>query len=142
MEFEQTLQWSDRFLTGVVEIDDQHRILVGILNEAGFRLSRDGGADYLEQVTSDLLSYAIYHFATEERLMLQYDYGDAWPEDAQAHLNEHRDFSSKVMAVGDQVRQGQPVSTEELLRFLRNWLVNHVLNTDQRLGAFIKQQEA
>ena len=86
MEFEQTLQWSDRFLTGVVEIDDQHRILVGILNEAGFRLSRDGGVDYLEQVTSDLLSYAIYHFATEERLMLQYDYGDAWPEDGAAPL--------------------------------------------------------
>ena len=56
-------------LTGVPEIDRQHRILVDALIEARASLSGDPADPLFERITRDLLAYAIYHFDTEEQSM-------------------------------------------------------------------------
>ena len=58
--------WNDNLVTGVAEIDEQHRILVNSINEANTRLANNISAEILDQITRDLLSYALYHFETEE----------------------------------------------------------------------------
>jgi hemerythrin-like metal-binding protein len=87
--------------------------------------------------SSDLLSYALYHFETEEDLMIQYGYNETSAEDAERHQNEHRAFSSRVVAVREGLKGGIMISREDLLSFLNNWLVNHILNTDKKLANFI-----
>jgi hemerythrin len=131
------IEWNDSFDTGVPEIDEQHRILVNTLNEANAKLADDVSLDFVEQITQDLLSYALYHFETEEELMQEYGYGDDSAADAEQHLQQHRGFSSKVVAVRDNLRAGIPISREDLISFLNGWLINHILNTDKKLGAFI-----
>lgn len=131
------LVWNDSFVTGVAEIDDQHRILVNTLNEANAKLAVDSSVEFLEQITRDLLSYALYHFETEEELMKEFGYEGDHADDADAHLKQHRSFSSKVVAVRDGIKAGTLISREDLLAFLNGWLVNHILNTDKKLGAFI-----
>jgi hemerythrin-like metal-binding protein len=131
------LVWNTNFETGVTEIDDQHRILVNTLNEANAKLAGNSSAEFLEQITRDLLSYALYHFETEEELMKEYGYDEEEGQDADAHLQQHRSFSAQVVAVRDGLKAGNLISREELLGFLNSWLVNHILNTDRRLGAFI-----
>lgn len=134
--------WTDALVTGVDEIDDQHRILVKTLNDAGVQLAGNRDAVLLEQITRDLLSYAIYHFETEEELMAQHQYAAACPEDAAAHQNQHRSFSAKVVAVRDGLKTGKPISREDLLSFLNGWLVGHIMNTDKKLAAHILAQRA
>jgi hemerythrin-like metal-binding protein len=134
--------WNVNFLTGVDEIDDQHRILVNTLNEANAKLEGNSSAEFLEQITRDLLSYALYHFETEEELMTEYGYGEERTEDAESHLQQHRSFSAKVVAVRDGLKAGTLISREDLLSFLNNWLVNHILHTDKRLGAFVAGKRA
>jgi hemerythrin-like metal-binding protein len=129
--------WNDSFVTGVTEIDEQHRILVNTLNDANAKLAANGSIDFLEQITRDLLSYALYHFETEEELMQEYGYREESARDADAHLQQHRSFSSKVVAVRDGLKAGTTISREDLLSFLNDWLVSHILNTDKKLGAFI-----
>lgn len=42
----------------------------------------------------------------------------------------------------DGIKAGNPITADDLLAFLDNWLINHILNTDQRLGAFIRERQA
>lgn len=134
------IEWNEKLLTGVTEIDSQHKILVDAINDANSRLMEDHDIKLVEQITKDLLSYAIFHFETEEDLMQQYGYDGESTEDAQLHQKQHREFSSQVLAVRDGLRDGKEISREDLLAFLNGWLISHIMNTDQRLGAFIKQK--
>ena len=131
------LIWNDSFTTGVREIDEQHMILVNILNEASVKLARDSSRELLQTITQDLLAYALYHFEEEEGLMQKYGYEHAHPEELKAHLAQHRDFSKEVLVIREQLKLGKAIPYKELLEFLNQWLVNHIMNTDKHLGAFI-----
>jgi len=128
------IQWNDAMLTGVAEMDAQHRILVDTLVEANAKLTDSASDPLFEQITRDLLAYAIYHFDTEEQLMRQRGYA---PDKTAAHVSEHRRFSERVVALRNEARKGEPGSRNALLAFLRDWLVNHIMTSDQRLGEFI-----
>jgi len=129
--------WNDDLITGVTEIDDQHRILVNSINEANTRLASESSTEILEQITRDLLSYALYHFETEEELMQQYGYDESGDRNAEEHLQQHRSFSTTVVSVRNDIKAGKLISREDLLTFLNGWLINHILNTDKKLAAFI-----
>lgn len=129
--------WNDSYITGVAEIDDQHRILVNTFNAANAELLVNYSAQLLEQISYDLLSYALYHFETEEKLMQEYGYGEQKTEDANLHTQQHRSFSAKVVAVRDGIKAGNLISREDLLSFLNGWLIQHILNTDKQLASFI-----
>jgi len=129
--------WNENFATGVPEIDEQHMILVHTLNEASVKLQRDTKIETLQQITQDLLSYALYHFETEEELMQECGYPEEAQADAAQHLEQHRAFSSKVVAVHERIKSGTPPSSAELLGFLSDWVTHHILKTDKKLGAFI-----
>lgn len=135
------LVWNDELVTGITEIDEQHRILVNSINEVNTRLSNTAvNAEILEKITQDLLSYALYHFETEEGLMKEYNYAETNNEDSVIHQRQHRDFSSTVVSVREGIKSEKLISREDLLTFLNGWLVNHILNTDKRLGAFILEK--
>lgn len=131
------LIWNDSLMTGVPEIDEQHRILVHTFNEASEKLCGEVSQEVLQAITQDLLGYALYHFETEELLMRDAGYEAEDDADARRHLAEHRDFSTQVLAVRDRLKAGIPIPPHELLVFLNNWLVNHIMHTDMRLAAFI-----
>ena len=132
--------WNDTFLTGINRIDDQHKVLVNTLNEANTRLANGVTRDLLEQITRDLLSYAIYHFETEEGLMREYDYEAGSDAAETRHREEHRSFSQQVVKLREGLRDGRLVTREELLSFLNQWLVNHILHTDKQFGEFLIKQ--
>lgn len=141
MNVQKRLEWGEALLTGVPEIDEQHMILVHTLNEAAERLGRECSAEILGQITQDLLGYALYHFDTEEELMQQSGYCEQDATMQALHLEQHRSFSAKVVAVRHDLKAGVLISREELLSFLNNWLINHILNTDKRLAAFLLTSE-
>jgi hemerythrin-like metal-binding protein len=126
--------WNETLLTGIKNIDDQHQILVSMLNEANDRLAENNGREMLEEMIRDLMSYALYHFDTEEALMLENNYPE---ENKLAHFHEHRNFSSEVSMLQQNLRQGKRIPLEELLTFLNDWLVDHILKTDMELANFL-----
>jgi hemerythrin-like metal-binding protein len=132
-----TIEWSDALLTGVAEMDQQHRILVDTLIEARTNLTDDASKPLFERITRDLLAYAIYHFNTEEQLMLRYAYAVAAPEAVAGHLAAHRHFSERVVELRSAARLGKMGSRDALLSFLETWLVDHILKVDKQLGQFL-----
>jgi hemerythrin len=129
--------WNNAFLTGIDRIDEQHKVLVNTLNEANARLANCVTRELLEQITRDLLSYAIYHFETEEGLMQEYGYEAGSVEEERRHRQEHRSFSQQVVNLREGLRDGRLVTREALLSFLNQWLVNHILHTDKQFGEFL-----
>lgn len=128
--------WSDALAIGVPEIDRQHRYLVDSIDEARRTLPEQPSSEQVEQLTRELLAYAIYHFETEEILMQDHGYGDA-----DRHRQQHRDFSARVIALRDELRAGRPVSRAELLDFLGEWLRHHIMHTDRGLGEFLREKD-
>jgi hemerythrin-like metal-binding protein len=137
LEHFQPIKWDETMATGIAAIDKQHRYLVDTLQEANVKLLDENNSALLKQVAKDLLGYAITHFETEEGLMLRYGYAAAHPREARDHIAQHRKFSSQVVGVRDQLREGQEVSRIEVLRFLNHWMRNHVLGTDKQLAKFL-----
>jgi hemerythrin len=132
------IEWSEKMTTGVPEVDSQHRYLVDTLREANRRLLDEHESALLGEIARDLLTYAIMHFQTEEDLMKRYGYADAYPDLAKTHIAQHRDFSRQVVTVCDSLREGRLVSRIDVLKYLNEWLRNHVLGIDQKLGAFVR----
>lgn len=130
-------RWSEVLLCGIEEMDRQHRILVDTLTEAKSSLTDEAGGRLFEQITCDLLAYALYHFETEEQLMRRSGYAAAAPEAAASHLAQHRHFSAQIVALRAAARRGDGGNMGELLPFVEDWLANHILTTDRHLAQFI-----
>lgn len=128
------ITWNESLMTGVSVIDEQHQILVGMLNDANARLTGTSSREVLQGIVRELISYALYHFDTEEEMMVERGYPEA---DRERHFAEHRGFSEKVESVQQGLAQGHLITRDELLGFLNQWLLNHILKTDRLLGAFI-----
>lgn len=135
----QPIEWADSMSTGIAAIDKQHHFLIDTMQEANEKLIGEHNNTVLSDFTKVLLRYAITHFETEEKLMQRYGYAESHPAEAQHHVEQHREFSRQVVAVCDQLREGQNVSHIELLTFLNNWLRDHLLGIDQLLGEFLRQ---
>lgn len=131
------IQWNSEFETGVAEIDLQHRVLIGRFNEANATLHDHSGLDVWEHFTYDLLSYALYHFSTEEKQAADFGFDREESADALAHREQHRSFSAHITSMREQLHAGARPSRKQFLGFLSTWLVEHILHTDKRLGAFI-----
>jgi len=129
------IAWNDALMTGVTTMDEQHKILVNMINEANYLLDEKAGRDVYMEVVKDLISYALYHFDEEEELMIAAQYPQ---ELRQHHIEEHRAFSGKVTTIQQELVQGKLIHRDELIGYLNHWLVNHIMVTDQQLGQALK----
>lgn len=131
------LKWSDALATGVARIDQQHKMLINILNDAN-QCFRDGqDAEAQVKIMEDLIGYTTYHFDSEEELMEAGGYGERLPDEEKRHVREHRAFAKAASDYQLALKQGKPIDYEMLFGFLNNWLVNHVMGTDQKFGRFL-----
>jgi hemerythrin-like metal-binding protein len=128
------IEWNAALETGVAEIDSQHRFLVDVFNRACTWLHQEGATQRFDEITRDLLGYAIFHFEAEEGLMLQSGY-DA--DDTARHLQTHRDFSARLVEARAGLRGDDTAARIALLQFLGDWLAGHIRGTDRQLAAHV-----
>jgi hemerythrin len=125
--------WSDAYLVGVPEMDDQHRRLVELISRFYDSLSdRAPAREALADLVCGILDYTRYHFTTEERLMREWGY----PE-AEAHRDQHGGFIARAVSLADRFTQGQLVLSIEATSFLREWILSHIQGTDRALARHI-----
>ena len=136
----QAIAWRADFATGVAIIDDQHRVLVKMLNDASAQLTDASPLKDYEVIVQGLLNYAAYHFKTEEGLMATHGYDKARTALAVEHIKQHKGFAEKVFAANEQIKAGTRIPKKKLVDFLTAWLTNHILHTDKVLGAFLRDK--
>jgi hemerythrin len=124
-------QWSDSFSIGLQEVDEQHKVLVGLLNELHEAIVKHHGSQAARDVLNRLAEYTRTHFTVEESLMRLLNY----PE-FQQHKQMHEDLLHQVIDLQHKLDTGQAAITFELLHFLKVWLTKHINESDKRFGAF------
>lgn len=137
----QSFVWDQRFETGLVTVDEQHRHLVEVLNRLGEWVveGAPGGESKAETTLEELARYADYHFSTEHALMDQT--GLDWRHRT-AHLAEHAAFMRDVERIAASARLSPQRGWQVLLEFLTHWLIFHILGTDQVMAHQIRAVEA
>lgn len=119
------IEWKEEYNLGIPQIDKQHQQLVTLIN----RLTKaeiEGGM--ITYVFDDLDNYVKEHFRAEEELLRAFEY-----EDFEAHKEEHRTFEGWLSAVRQSFNLGGSSShliAESMNAYLRNWLINHILESD------------
>lgn len=53
----------------IKEIDDQHKILIGLINLLHDAMLANRGSEIQKEIVTELAEYVRYHFATEEKYM-------------------------------------------------------------------------
>ena len=124
------LEWNENLSVGVPSIDEQHKALLGLLNELFDATQAGRGQVVLGKVLKELADYTVYHFQYEEALFAQTGYSAA-PD----HMKEHDGLTTLVQALRQKYQDGaREILSEDLLKFLRRWLYTHIIGSDKKFG--------
>ena len=124
--------WSDKSLTGIAIIDEQHRGIVSAINSLHYFIKAGQGGEALSPTLKLLEYYIDVHFKTEERLMSAADY-PALKE----HLRQHIDLSGKTKEFAGHLTGDQ--EAEAVLSFLREWWMNHINREDKKYVPYVME---
>lgn len=124
--------WGDQLKVGLPLIDNQHEQLIALANLLYLAMKAQRGREVLNQLFVDLANYTVWHFDTEEKLMLE----SGFPS-AAAHVHEHAELKRTVSELSEKAKLKQLEVTLETMNFLRDWLSHHINYTDRRLAEFI-----
>lgn len=135
----EVLPWSKSFETGNSKIDEQHQVLVTLLNKlAGTLVTQDEVK--LNLAFDALTDYVNIHFSDEEEIWLEYFKDDSW---FSSHQKTHASFLPAVTAIKKQAdSESLPNTIEKLVHFLLRWLILHIIDTDKRMVLAIDALES
>ncbi len=123
--------WDNSFNLNVKVIDEHHRHLVGLLNQS-YNAIHLNDSPRIKLVLKELHEYTKYHFNAEEAMMQQYDF----PSHS-SHEKEHAQFSQHVDELQSKLTIGEALYNIQIVVFLKDWLVNHILVTDRELAIYL-----
>jgi hemerythrin len=129
--------WDDSFDIQVEVIDAQHRRLVELMNRLIAMQDQTTSDDEIADILGAMTNYLGYHFETEEQMMIDHGY----PE-LESHREEHQTFVTQTAYFIATYRQSGVSLKKDILLFLKEWLVEHILQTDAAFGAFLKESRA
>ncbi|HTX71360.1 MAG TPA: bacteriohemerythrin [Rectinemataceae bacterium] len=122
------IEWPGNLMLGIPSIDEQHRVLVVLLNRIHEGLCEGQSSQAIETVIDELTAYASMHFAEEEHYLDRYNLPSA-----EAHRLEHRQFMKYVEECRDRLGTGDALTRTELIYFLAGWITRHIGQEDHRL---------
>lgn len=123
-------------------VDGDHKHLVDLINAFELAIERDIDHKKIARVLLSLLEYTGEHFAREEQLQLaiRYPYHES-------HRRSHRDVLKKLSdIIGEYSRAPAGAMRDRMVRdlagFLKEWLVDHIIQSDLRMKPYVLQMQA
>lgn len=126
------LAWDEKYSIHIELIDTQHKRLFALLKNLFDEMGKDRTQEALGVIIGGLTQYAAEHFATEEKLLTQYDF----PGHLE-HKKEHEAFEVKIAAFLRDFKEGKATLTMDVIKFLLSWLDQHILKIDKEYAPFL-----
>lgn len=137
-----SIAWREAMCVGDQTVDDDHKHLIDLIN--AFEIAIAGKVDHkkIARVLLGLVEYTGEHFAREEELQLaiRYPYHES-------HRRSHRDVLKKlseIVSVYTKAPEGptRDAMVRDLANFLKEWLVDHIIQSDLRMKPYVLQMQA
>lgn len=128
------LTWNSSFEIGIPAIDEEHRAIVENFEKLYLLMMSGQGHDFYAELLDFLTHYIDTHFANEEAFQKSIGY-----DRMDQHMKRHQFFREKIQSLIDE--QKSPISNTDLIKlnlFIKDWLIQHILNEDKKLGDFYK----
>lgn len=126
------LIWDNTLSVEVREIDEDHRKLIDLFNALNRAVIQGQSKSYIEAVLEELISFTVWHFRHEERLMLEHDFTAA-----AAHKTEHQQLIDSARLLQEKFLQHDTPLSMDDIEFLEQWLTGHILGADMELGSYL-----
>jgi hemerythrin len=130
------MSWMDSYSVSVPQFDSQHKQLFALINRLHDAMAKGHANDVMAKTLDELILYTKSHFQAEEKLLESKGYPDL-----AAHKAQHEKFTSQVVQFQEDFISGKLTVTIQLMNFLRDWLIHHILETDKQYGEFLKQRQ-
>ena len=137
--------WRDQMSVDGALIDQDHRVLIGLINDFGATQATAEAIPTLEAILAKLDRYTQIHFEREEKLQraILYPFHEA-------HRRSHKDLIRQLSEVREELKtKAAAHSSEELAAahakmgdFLHHWLVDHIIETDLRMKPYTAELRA
>ncbi len=128
-------EFTDDCRIGIEHIDEEHKYLFDLLNQAYILVTTDYHSDYyqrLKEIIAELDHYAEQHFTHEEEYMAK-----ICDPELILQRSQHAFFREKILEFDliniDEITEQQRVLAD-LVSFLAKWLYRHILSSDILIG--------
>ncbi len=128
------IQWKANYETHIPEVDKQHQKLVELINTLYDSMKAGQSTEKCYVILEELVNYTDYHFKTEERLFEKVNY----PE-KDRHRKLHDELRVQAVDHLKHYKEKPLVNSIEVMHFLTEWLNQHILSEDLKLGKFVNQ---
>ncbi len=128
------VEWSDDLSVDVRTIDEHHMVLLDLINELYSAMRQRKAGDVIGEVAERLLEYTKYHFGYEEKIFDKHRYPETAP-----HKKLHKTFISKIAEFKDDVDAGKVTASTDIIRFLKDWLIKHIMVVDAKYTDFMHE---
>lgn len=129
------MEWTPALELGIQQIDSQHKKLVDMMNELHAAMKEGRGAQKGPVIIKKLVDYTEYHFGDEEKFQQSFNYTDF-----ANHKKVHISITAKLRGLEERANAGSTTVQSELLRFMRDWLVGHIQQTDKQYADEFKKK--
>ena len=127
------ITWKDFYSVGCKELDHQHRLLLGIVNDLYEAVISNADQQAVRAILDRLVDYTAIHFSREEELMEEHRFPSL-----EAHKILHNSLKTKTL----QLRHNWTTAGRtEVLKYLKSWWLNHICQCDKEYTPFFMAQE-
>ncbi len=124
-----TPSWGGSQKTDLSVLDGQHRMLATLIRDLHDVMRDARSIDTISAVFTEVVEYAKFHFAAEERLMLDIHFPGYL-----LHKAVHDDVKAQLADLRNRFELGgRAAVTLGTLAFFRDWLVSHIEVADQAI---------
>ncbi len=127
-------EWKDSYRVDIKSIDDDHQGLFKLINQLFNAMSHGKAKDVLSETLTQLIDYTKTHFRREEMYFSTTNYPGF-----QEHKLQHELFIEKIVNLKKQFDNGEQQISVELIKFLSDWLINHILISDKKYMIHLKK---
>jgi hemerythrin len=127
---EPLLAWHVDYSLGLPQIDEQHQHIFNLMNRVWMALNIADDQQATAKLLDELCDFAQTHFDEEEVFMDLVDYPMR-----ESHTKAHRAFIKRLRSEQTAMLEGSR-SSLNLLLFLKDWLISHVLVADREYADF------
>lgn len=131
------LSWSDQYLIGNKTIDDEHKELFRLINEFHSDWVETQDRQAIARVLNRLVDYAERHFQHEEQIMAEASYPML-----EEHRKVHEMLFDKIFNLHQEYVSKDLRLEIGMVKFLKNWLVDHILDNDYLFRDFLRRKPA